>query len=139
MSDEVYESLYNILSKRKKQKKEVMIDGYTGFLLLDKHGNPKVAMHIQKVIQRLCEKYNEENIIPLPHITPHVFRHTFCMNMANMGMDLKSLQYLMGHSDASVTLNVYTHNSYEKAEESMAQIVAFNGIQPKKEKERKWS
>ena len=47
--------------------------------------------------------------------------------MADAGMDLKSLQYLMGHSDASVTLNVYTHNSYEKAEESMAQIVAFGG------------
>ena len=53
--------------------------------------------------------------------------------MANAGMDLKSLQYLMGHSDASVTLNVYTHNSYEKAEESMAQIVAFSGGKTKQE------
>lgn len=35
------------------------------------NGNPKVAMHVQKVVQRLCEKYNEENIIPLPRITPH--------------------------------------------------------------------
>lgn len=138
MSDEVYESFYNILSNRKKQKKEIMIDGYAGFILLDKNGNPKVAMHVQKVVQRLCEKYNEENIIPLPHITPHVFRHTFCTNMANAGMDLKSLQYLMGHSDASVTLNVYTHNSYEKAEESMAQIVAFSGGQTKQENLRRF-
>lgn len=137
MSDEVYESFYNILSKRKKMKKEVMIDGYAGFILLDKNGNPKVAMHIQKVVQRLREKYNEENIIPLPHITPHVFRHTFCTNMANAGMDLKSLQYLMGHSDASVTLNVYTHNSYEKAEESMAKIVSFSGRQDEDNKVRR--
>ena len=108
-----------------------MIDGYAGFILLDKDGNPKVAMHIQKVVKRLWEKYNEENIIPLPRITPHVFRHTFCTNMANAGMDLKSLQYLMGHSDVSVTLNVYTHNSYEKAEESMAKIVSFGGEMPK--------
>jgi len=35
----------------------------------------------------------------------------------------------MGHSDESVTLNVYTHNSYKKAEESMAQIVSFSGKQ----------
>ena len=137
MSDEVYESFYNILSKRKKMKKEVMIDGYAGFILLDKNGNPKVAMHIQKVVQRLREKYNEENIIPLSRITPHVFRHTFCTNMANAGMDLKSLQYLMGHSDASVTLNVYTHNSYEKAEESMAKIVSFSGRQDKDNKVRR--
>lgn len=132
------QSFYNILSSRKKQKKEAMIDGYAGFILLDKNGNPKVAMHIQKVVQRLCEKYNEENIIPLPRITPHVFRHTFCTNMANSGMDLKSLQYLMGHSDASVTLNVYTHNSYEKAEESMAQIVSFGGRQSEENKVRRF-
>ena len=30
---------------------------------------------------------------PLPHITPHVFRHTFCTNMASAGMDIKNLQY----------------------------------------------
>ena len=49
---------------------------------------------------------------PLPHITPHVFRHTFCTNMANAGMDIKTLQYVMGHSDVGVTLNVYTQASY---------------------------
>jgi hypothetical protein len=35
---------------RKKQKKEAMIDGYAGFIPLDKNGNPKVAMYIQKVV-----------------------------------------------------------------------------------------
>ena len=119
MSDEVYESFYNILSDRKKQKKEVMIYGYAGFILLDKNGNPKVAMHVQKVVQRLCEKYNEENIIPLPRITPHVFRDTFCTNMANAGMDLKSLQYLMGHSDVATTMNVYTHVKFDDAKDEL--------------------
>ena len=130
MSDSVYQSLYNILKHRKKPKKEIMIDGYAGFILLDKNGNPKVAMHLEHVVKRLWEKYNEENVIPLPRITPHVFRHTFCTNMANAGMDFKSLQYLMGHSDVTVTLNVYTHNSYEKAEESMAKIVTFGSVEP---------
>ena len=62
---------------------------------------------------------------PLPKITPHVFRHTFCTNMANAGIDLKSLQYLMGHSDAGVTMNVYTHASYDHAEQSMQKILQF--------------
>ena len=126
MSDEVYLALYNILAGRPRPKREVMVDGYTGFLLLDQNGNPKVALHIEHVVTRIWEKYNRENVIPLPKITPHVFRHTFCTNMANAGMDLKSLQYLMGHSDVSVTLNVYTHTSYEKAEEEMAKVVKFS-------------
>ena len=41
---------------------------------------------------------------PLPHITPHGFRHTFCTNMANAGMDIKTLQYVMGYSEVGVTL-----------------------------------
>lgn len=44
MSDDVFTSLYNILANRKKPRKEIMIDGYAGFILLDKDGNPKVAM-----------------------------------------------------------------------------------------------
>ena len=45
----------------------------------------------------------------MPKITPHVCRHTFCSNMAKSGMNPKTLQYIMGHSDISVTMNTYTH------------------------------
>ena len=45
--------------------------------------------------------------------------------MANAGMDIKDLQYLMGHSDAEVTLNVYTHASYAHAESAMQRILQF--------------
>ena len=51
--------------------------------------------------------------------------HTFCTNMANAGMDIKTLQYVMGHSDVGVTLNVYTHASYDRAAEQMAKILDF--------------
>ena len=72
---------------------------------------------------------------PLPHITPHVFRHTFCTNMANAGMDIKTLQYVMGHSDVGVTLNVYTHASYDRAAEQMAKIIDFKGtVMPEKQR-----
>ena len=52
----------------------------------------------------------------MPNITPHVCRHTYCSNMAKTGMNPKTLQYLMGHSDIAVTLNVYTHVGLEDAE-----------------------
>ena len=37
----------------------------------------------------------------------------------------KGLQYLMGHSDAGVTMNVYTHASHDHAEQSMQKILQF--------------
>ena len=76
--------------------------------------------HDIKIVQR-SKLYPDK---PLPHITPHVFRHTFCTkNMANAGMDIKTLQYVMGHSDVGVTLNVYTHASYDRAAEQMSKII----------------
>ena len=125
MSDEVCQSLKNILANRRKPKKEMLIDGYTGFILLDKNCNPKVGLHIDHHMQWAMKKYRRTREEPLPTITPHVLRHTFCTNMALAGMDIKSLQYLMGHSDAGVTMNVYTHANFAHAEKSMQQILQF--------------
>ena len=125
MSDEVCQSLKNILARRQKPKNEMLIDGYAGFLLLDKNGNPKVGLHLDHHMQWTMKKYRRTQQIPLPTITPHVLRHTFCTNMANAGMDIKSLQYLMGHSDAGITMNVYTHASYDRAEASLQKILQF--------------
>ncbi len=126
MTEEVYQGLKNILAHRKQLKTEMIVDGYSGFIMLDKNGNPKVALHIENEMRWAMKKYKKLHPdSPLPHITPHVFRHTFCTNYANDGMDIKNLQYLMGHSDAGVTLNVYTHASYAHAAEQMAEISQF--------------
>ena len=123
MTDEVYESLKRIVDKRKKPKTELIVNGYSGFILLDMNGNPKVALHIENECRWAMYKYNKLHPNePLPHITPHVYRHTFCTRMAQRGMEVKALQYLMGHSDASVTMNVYTHSNYQYAAEQMMLI-----------------
>ena len=119
MTDEVYRAFQNAVQRRKQPKVELLIDGHTGFLFLDKDGKPKVAMHLEHVMKRIVDRYNDAHEDQLPSITPHVLRHTFCTEMANSGIDLKSLQYLMGHSDVGVTLNVYTHASYETAQAAM--------------------
>ena len=43
--------------------------------------------------------------------------------MVNAGMDVKVLQYIMGHSEIDVTLNVYTHMGYEKAASHMIELI----------------
>ena len=37
-------------------------------------------------------------------------------------MNPKTLQYLMGHSDISVTMNVYTHINFDDAEEELSRL-----------------
>lgn len=52
--------------------------------------------------------------------------------MAKSGMNPKVLQYLMGHSDISVTLNMYTHLKLDDARDEM---VNMNLLQKQAEKE----
>lgn len=122
MTPEVYECFETILKKRKVPEKEPMIGKYVGFLYLDKNGMPMVALHWQKYFDHICAKYNSIYKVQMPKITPHVCRHTYCTNMALAGMNPKTLQYLMGHSEIGVTLDVYTHVSFEDARDELAKM-----------------
>ena len=59
MTDQVKDSLRRILKNRPKIRKEKKIDGYSGFLLLDKDQKPKVALHIENSIRWGLKKYEK--------------------------------------------------------------------------------
>ena len=128
MTNDVCQSLQNILADRRKVKIEAPVDGYAGFLLIGKDGRLRVAWILRTsfVSQETSTKSYIQSI-PCP-MSPHVFRHTFCTNMANAGMDVKTLQYIMGHSNVGVTLNVYTHANFDHAAEQMFRIVDFKEL-----------
>ena len=122
MAEDVYETFKRILKKRPKMKVEPMIDGYSGFLFFDKDGHPMVGLHWEHYFKFAINKYNRLHRVQLPRITPHVCRHTYCSNMAKLGMNPKVLQYLMGHSDISITLNTYTHLKLEDATDELQKM-----------------
>ncbi len=116
MTDDVAQCFRAIIEDREPPEHERIIDGYGGFLFTDKKGYPEVAMHWEHRFKHMLNRYNEIYRVQMPKITPHVCRHTYCSNMAKAGMNPKTLQYLMGHSDIGVTLNTYTHLGLEDAE-----------------------
>ena len=111
-----------IIEDREKPKVEKVVDGYTGFLFLDDKGLPLVAMHWEHRFNHMVKRYNDIYRVQMHNITPHVCRHTYCSNMAKSGMNPKTLQYLMGHSDIGVTLNTYTHLGLEDAEDELKRL-----------------
>ncbi len=122
MSDEVYEAFKRVISSRKKQKIEKIINGYSGFLFLNDKGNPMLAYHWEKKFQYSVEKYNKIYKEELPKITPHICRHTYCSKMAKSGISVKTLQYLMGHADIQTTFNIYTHFKLEDAKNDLEKL-----------------
>ena len=124
MSDVVYMALKRVVANRQSPTVELLVDGYSGFLFLDKAGMPKVAMHLENYMRGMQKKMERIYGKSFPRVTPHVLRHTFCTNMQRAGIDVKSPQYLMGHSNVSVTLDVYTHVDFHAVQEAFGRAVS---------------
>ena len=113
-------SLENIVKNRNpKNIPETVIDGYVGFLFLTRYGLPRHVFHYDEVFRNCVDKYNRLHPIQLPNVTPHILRHTFCTNCINAGMNVKSVQYLMGHATSAMTLDVYADSNLDKVKQDM--------------------
>ena len=63
-----------------------------------------------KYWKAICKKIATETGEPVAEdFTPHLFRHTYASDLYRAGVDVKSAQYLLGHSDIKTTLDTYTH------------------------------
>lgn len=75
-------------------KTDSIIDGVSGFIVVDENGNPAYGSVISTRFKRIAAKYNQK--LPshkMEHFSPHILRHTFCTNMESAGLNIKSLQY----------------------------------------------
>lgn len=96
-----------------------MVDSYSGFVFLTKRFQLWSAAQLDIILHRIVYDYNsieaanaiKEDREPelLPNITAHILRHTACTRMAEAGMDQRTMQEIMGHSNLAITMKVYNH------------------------------
>lgn len=58
-------------------------------------------------------------------ITPHMFRHTYATNLYYAGIDMKTAQTLLGHSNIKITLDIYTHLDNQQMSSSINKLNNF--------------
>lgn len=121
MTERAYQAFKRVLQNRGKAE-PIVINGYSNFLFLNQKGFPKVAGNYESMLRGLVKKYNKTHKDQLPNITPHSFRHTYCTNMANKGMNPNTLQYIMGHSNITMTLGYYAHGTFNSAKAELERL-----------------
>ncbi|HBG8490989.1 TPA: site-specific integrase [Clostridioides difficile] len=123
LTERAYQALERILKNRGKDQ-PLVVDGYSNFLFLNREGLPKVAGNYESMVRGLIKKYNKTHEDKLPNITPHSFRHTYCTNMANKGMNPNTLQYIMGHANITMTLGYYAHGTFQSAKAELERLAS---------------
>lgn len=72
---------------------------------------PKSPSTYAKQFKEFMKKMKNETGIPI--LTPHELRHTYGTLLRESGVDIYTIQKVMGHSDISVTADIYVHNDIE--------------------------
>lgn len=108
------------------------VEGISDFVFTNSQGKPYATNAINFVLANVVKGYNQAEEIKaetehrkpvlLPHISAHILRHTACTRLAETGLEPKVLQYIMGHANVSITLDVYTHLEFTQIQEKMEAV-----------------
>ena len=55
-------------------------------------------------------------------VTPHQLRHTYITNLIYASVDPKTVQYLAGHENSRITMDIYAKVKYNKPEQLSAVV-----------------
>ena len=92
------------------QKVQNYCDGLqTDYLFENKNGGRITKSGFRRMWDKILSQTGLEGV------TPHMFRHTYATSLYFAGIDVKTMQYLMGHSNINITLKIYTHLDKEKS------------------------
>lgn len=90
------------------------------FFTLGERGNCEPAPLTPKAVDCLIKRVKKAALLT-KRITPHTTRHTFATSLLDKGVDLRTVQELLGHSHIRTT-EKYLHTSDEKKIDAVARL-----------------
>lgn len=121
--------LYLLLGTSQKRQE---IAGISDFVFINTLGKPYATNAINLILDNMVKAYNKReeaqaqrenrSPVPLPHISAHILRHTACTRLAESGLEPKVLQYIMGHANISVTMDIYTHLDFSQIQKKVEEL-----------------
>lgn len=98
--------------KEKRSKIKIIPFQFSDLVFLNKYGKPTTRSTYDEALKRKCDK------IGIKRISMHILRHTFATRCIEAGMRPKTLQMILGHTNISMTMDLYVHvSNEEKAKE----------------------
>lgn len=110
--------VFNILNKQREKKatRKIVNLKYADFVFLSKKGVPLKNSSLDEQLAKIARELKIEKF------SMHTFRHTFATRCIEAEVNPKTLQTILGHSDISLTLNLYTHTTAEQMKKEMEKL-----------------
>ena len=117
------QSCFDLLSEWKKQQRQLRLSLGTAWkgaadfedtnIFIQADGSRIYSDTISQKFKSIVKRYNQRceslGLLPLPDIRFHDLRHTSATLLIGNGVDIETVSYRLGHSKASVTLDIYAH------------------------------
>ena len=112
------EEAIRILIKQKEKNKEIkdIPMEFSEYIFLCRKGTPVKNSTYDTALFKICDK------VGMKRFSMHVLRHTFATRCIEAGMKPKTLQGLLGHSNISITMNLYVHTTDEEKKKEIALV-----------------
>lgn len=105
-------ALLPILRTYRKRDSDYVVSG-----VRNPWAEPRTIQYRFKSILKKCQ---------IEYFNFHMLRHSFASRCVAMGLDIKSLSEILGHSSIRITLNLYVHSSIQQKKQFMKQYDAYS-------------
>lgn len=119
LKDNVFKVLKNLAENA---TDDFSIDGVSGFLFMkdDKVYSPD---RLRQDMYKTIDKYNQNAKNKITEFTPKTLRHTGCTMYSREGLEISTLQYILGHKSSYTTMRYYNHVTEERVLEAFREHI----------------
>ena len=89
-----------------------------GYVFPAAGGNPQDPNNWSRKLKRFMRRLAEDHP-EMPELTAHELRHTYGTRLRRAGVDIYTIQKIMGHKDIQMTSEIYVHNEIETLREAL--------------------
>lgn len=116
MTQTAYDLLMRMKCQHASRKQKIISFEFADHVFLNRKGRLLPNSCYNNYLARLCDKAGIERI------SMHTLRHTFATRCIESGMKPKTLQKILGHSNISMTMDLYVHVTEDEKEKEMQQF-----------------
>ena len=115
------DAAYKVLCRKRDEKKIIPMkqagsNVYEKYVFLNRDGMPTRGQVYNRSLTAIAKKIGIDNL------TMHCLRHIFATRCIEKGMNPKTLQIILGHSDIMLTMNLYVHTTDEQIISEMKKV-----------------